>query len=113
MIDYIVKNKLPNLNDLSMMKDFLMWKFPTLNNALRYINLEYSGYIGLIKFCFFMLEKANDDAVIFYMPQLIQGIRTKTNNIVEKYIIEKCKRSSKIAHQFLWSLEVEEISKNN
>jgi hypothetical protein len=60
-----------------------------------------------------MLEKAKSSAVIFYMPQLIQSMRTNTANQVEKYILKKSKESTRIAHQFLWSLEVENISKYN
>ena len=113
LIDYIVRNNLPDLKDLSMMEDLLMWKFPSLNYALRYIYMKYSGLIGLHKFCLYMLNKAHSSAVIFYLPQLIKGLRTDTRNQVEKFILEKCKYSMTIAHQFLWSLEVEAISKIN
>jgi hypothetical protein len=111
LIDYIYRNNLKDLDDLQMMKDFLFWKIPTLNYALRYIYLKYSKMQGLHKFCIYMLEKASNVAIIFYLPQLLQGIRTNTKNEVEKYILNKSKNSSTIAHQFLWSLEVEEISK--
>lgn len=94
-----------------MMKDLLMWKPPHLNYALRYLYLHYSGLLGLTKFCLYLLERANSSAIIFYMPQLIQSIRTNTNHMVEKYILKKSKNYSVIAHQFIWSLEVEEISK--
>jgi len=56
-----------------------------------------------------MLENAKNTAIIFYMPQLIQSFRTDTNNNVEKFILRKAKESSRVAHQFLWSLEVEQI----
>lgn len=56
-----------------------------------------------------MLENAKNTAIIFYMPQLIQSFRTETNFNVEKFILKKSKESSRVAHQFLWSLEVEEI----
>jgi phosphatidylinositol 4-kinase len=111
LIDYIIRNNLPDLDDMRMMKDFVMWKFPSLNFALRYIYLTYSNKFGLHRLCTYMLEKAKSSAVIFYMPQLIQSIRTNTANQVEKYILKKCKESNRIAHQFLWSLEVENISK--
>jgi phosphatidylinositol 4-kinase len=94
-----------------MMKHLLLWKFPSLNIALKYIFIDYNNKFGLHRFCTFMLEKAKNSAVIFYMPQLIQSTRTSTKNEVEKYIIKKCKVSSRVAHQFLWSLEVEHISK--
>jgi len=56
-----------------------------------------------------MLENAKNTAIIFYMPQLIQSFRTKTDFNVGRFIIKKSKESSRVAHQFLWSLEVEEI----
>ena len=95
---------------MKMMKDLILWKFPTLNYALKYIYFDYSYKFGLHKYCMYMLEKAKTSAFIFYMPQLIQSLRTNTMNQVEKLILKRCKSSNRIAHQFLWSLEVEEIS---
>lgn len=93
-----------------MIKDFIMWKNPSLNYALKYIYIKYTGMIGLHRYCLFLLENAKSETIIFYMPQLIQSLRTNTNFMVEKFILQKCKQSNLIAHQFLWSLEVEEIS---
>jgi len=109
LIDYIFDNKLNDLNDLSMMKHFILWKYPSLNFALKYISYKYSGLKCLHKYCMNMLENAKNTAIIFYMPQLIQSFRTQTDNNVEKFIIKKSKESSRVAHQFLWSLEVEEV----
>jgi phosphatidylinositol 4-kinase len=92
------------------MKDFIMWKFPSLNFALKYLSFNFSGKFALHQFATLLLNNAKDSAIIFYMPQLIQSLRTETNNIVERYIIKKCKESNKVAHQFLWSLSVEEKS---
>jgi hypothetical protein len=91
------------------MKHFILWKYPSLNFALKYISYHYSELNGLHQFCINMLENAKNTAIIFYMPQLIQAFRTDTSDIVEKFIIKKSKESSLIAHQFLWSLEVEEV----
>ena len=92
-----------------MMKHLILWKYPSLNFALKYICYEYSGLKGLHKYCMNMLENAKNTAIIFYMPQLIQSLRTNSTNYVEKFIIKKSKESSRVAHQFLWSLEVEEF----
>ena len=66
--------------------------------------------IFLHKYCIHMLEHALTKAIIFYLPQLIQSLRTNTNYQVAKFIFHKCKVSSMIAHQFLWALEVEEVT---
>ena len=110
-VDYMKNNNLSELTDFSMMKVFLFWKFPSLNFALKYISLAYDKMKGLHKYAILMLENARKSAILFYMSELIQSIRTNTNNFVEKYIIKICKQSTMIAHQFLWSLEVEEIGK--
>jgi hypothetical protein len=91
------------------MKHFILWKYPSLNFALKYISYHFSQLYGLHQFCINMLENAKNTAIIFYMPQLIQAFRTETSDIVEKFIIKKSKESSHVAHQFLWSLEVEEV----
>jgi phosphatidylinositol 4-kinase len=55
-----------------------------------------------------MMEHAITKAIIFYLPQLIQSLRTDTDYQVAKFILSKCKCSQKIGHQFLWALKVEE-----
>ena len=54
------------------------------------------------------MEHAITKAIIFYLPQLIQSLRTDTDYQVAKFILSKCKCSQKIGHQFLWALKVEE-----
>ena len=92
------------------MNDLIFWKFPSLNYALKFISLKYTNMIFLHKYCIHMLEHALTKAIIFYLPQLIQSLRTNTNYQVAKFIFHKCKVSSMIAHQFLWALEVEEVT---
>ncbi len=92
------------------MYDLIFWKFPSLNYALKFISLKYTNMIFLHKYCIHMLEHALTKAIIFYLPQLIQSLRTNTNYQVAKFIFHKCKVSSMIAHQFLWALEVEEVT---
>ena len=111
LIDHILANNLADMNSTKMMKDLLLWKFPSLNYALKYLSIKFNGKYVLHKYSILLLNNAEISAIIFYMPQLIQSIRTDTNHSVEKYILSKCKQSAMIAHQFLWNLEVEEISK--
>jgi len=111
LVDYMKKNKLNELSDLSMMKVFLFWRFPSLNFALKYISLGYDKIKALHRYSILMLDNARKSAVLFYMSELIQSIRTNTYNFVEKYIIKICKQSPMIAHQFVWTLEVEENGK--
>jgi hypothetical protein len=111
LIEYMMKNGQKELESLTMIKDLIMWMLPSLNYALKYISFNFNNKLVLHKYSMLLLNNANDSAIIFYMPQLIQSIRTETNHIVEKYILKTCKNSSKVAHQFLWSLDVEEISK--
>lgn len=110
-VDYIIKNKLSDLNYEYLNKFLLLWKLPNLNFGLKYLSLEYKGFYSLHKFATRLLSKASKSTVIFYMPELIQSLRTDTNGIVEKFILDKSRYSPMIAHQFIWSLEVEEISK--
>ena len=109
LVDYMKINHLNELTDLSMMKVFLFWRFPSLNFALKYISLGYDKIKALHRYSILMLDNARKSAILFYMSELIQSIRTNTSNFVEKYILKISKQSSMIAHQFLWSLEVEEI----
>ena len=115
-INYLIKyeekfeiNKNDNFSCL-LNPNLLFWKLPSLNNAFKYLSLNYSENYQLHQLAILrILSKASKTAIIFYMPEIIQTLRTNTNNVVEKFIIELCIKSSMIAHQFLWNLEVEEI----
>ena len=109
LVDYILKKKYNDLSNKNIMKNLLFWKFPSLNYALKFISLNYNNMIYLHKYCIHMLEHALTKAIIFYLPQLIQSLRTNTNDQVGKFILHKCKESTMIAHQFLWALNVEEV----
>jgi len=76
---------------------------------LQYISLKYDDYFFLHKFCIHILNHSSTTAIIFYLPQLIQSLRTETHFQVPFFILKKCKESSMITHQFLWALKVEEI----
>ena len=107
-IQYIISDKRNDLHNIKIMKSLIFWKFPSLNYALKYISLTYNKMIGLHKYCVHMMEHAITKAIIFYLPQLIQSLRTDTDYQVAKFILSKCKCSQKIGHQFLWALKVEE-----
>ena len=110
LVEYIVKKNFNDLSEKKIMNDLIFWKFPSLNYALKFISLRYTNMIFLHKYCIHMLEHALTKAIIFYLPQLIQSLRTNTNYQVAKFIFHKCKISAMIAHQFLWALEVEEVT---
>ena len=110
LVEYITKNNLNDLSNKDIMKHLIFWRFPSLNYALKFISLKYTKMVFLHKYCIHMLEHALTKAIIFYLPQLIQSLRTDTNYQVAKFIFHKCKVSSMIAHQFLWALEVEEVT---
>ena len=109
MIKYIIDSKKRDLQNGGIMKHFICWKFPLLNFSLQYISLEYDDYYYLHKFCIHILNHSSTTAIIFYLPQLIQSLRTETHFQVPEFILKKCKESAMITHQFLWALKVEEV----
>ena len=109
MIKYIIDLKKNDLKKGGIMKHLICWKLPLLNFSLQYISLEYDDYYYLHKFCIHILNHSSTTAIIFYLPQLIQSIRTETHFLVPSFILKKCKESAMITHQFLWALKVEEV----
>ena len=109
MIEYIVKTGKKDFTKGGIMKHLICWKFPLLNFSLQYISLDYDGFIYLHKYCTHILNHSSTTAIIFYLPQLIQSLRTETHFQVPSFILKKCKESSMITHQFLWALKVEEV----
>ena len=109
LIDYIINSNKKDLKKGGIMKHLICWKLPLLNFSLQYISLKYDDYYYLHKFCIHILNHSSTTAIIFYLPQLIQSLRTQTHFQVPHFILKKCKESSMITHQFLWALKVEEI----
>ena len=109
MIKYIIDAKKNDLKNGGIMKHLICWKLPLLNFSLQYISLEYDDYYYLHKFCIHILNHSSTTAIIFYLPQLIQSLRTETHFLVPSFILKKCKESAMITHQFLWALKVEEV----
>ena len=109
LIDYIIDTNKKDLKKGGIMKHLICWKLPLLNFSLQYISLKYDDYYYLHKFCIHILNHSSTTAIIFYLPQLIQSLRTVTHFQVPYFILKKCKESSMITHQFLWALKVEEI----
>ena len=109
LIDYIIDSNKKDLKKGGIMKHLICWKLPLLNFSLQYISLKYDDYYYLHKFCIHILNHSSKTAIIFYLPQLIQSLRTDTHFQVPFFILRKCKESSMITHQFLWALKVEEI----
>ena len=110
LIDYIIDSNKKDLKKGGIMKHLICWKLPLLNFSLQYISLKYDDYFFLHKFCIHILNHSSTTAIIFYLPQLIQSLRTETHFQVPFFILKKCKESSMITHQFLWALKVEENS---
>ena len=109
LIEYIIDSNKNDLKKGGIMKHFICWKLPLLNFSLQYISLKYDDCYYLHKFCTHILNHSSTTAIIFYLPQLIQSLRTETHFQVPSFILKKCKESSMITHQFLWALNVEEI----
>ena len=109
LIEYIIDSNKNDLKKGGIMKHFICWKLPLLNFSLQYISLKYDDCYYLHKFCTHILNHSSTTAIIFYLPQLIQSLRTETHFHVPSFILKKCKESSMITHQFLWALNVEEI----
>ena len=109
MIEYIIESKKNDLKNGGIMKHLICWKLPLLNFSLQYISLKYDDYYYLHKFCIHILNHSSTTAIIFYLPQLIQSLRTETHFQVPSFILKKCKESAMITHQFLWALKVEEV----
>ena len=110
LVDFVVTNGLDDLKDINNYRKFLTWKEVSLTTALRFLSIPYSGMECLQKFAISVLEKGSDKAISFFVPEIIQTLRTKTNNLVRQFVLRICKRSPMLAHQFLWALEVEEVS---
>lgn len=108
---YICKINPNKLKKNYLIKELFLWKSSHIHKGLNYLSLQYNDNYNLHKIAIRLLNRASKKSIIFYLPQLLQSLRTKTNHEIEKFLLEKCNESTMIAHQLIWLLQVEQKSK--
>lgn len=94
--------------DSSMIENFhhiLYWKKTPVVTALTYFLPQYKNDPTLLQYAMRVLEEHPVDVTFFYIPQVVQALRTDTLGYVERFICETAKVSQIFCHQIIWNMK--------
>ncbi|KAG2388084.1 hypothetical protein C9374_000934 [Naegleria lovaniensis] len=96
-----VKANAPELYNL------LIWAPATLSIALRFLNSPFVDNVYVQQYAIRTLRKFSPEAVVFYLPQIVQCLRHDHNNALKRHIISVVRSSVMFTHQLIWTLRTE------
>lgn len=91
-------------NDFSNLKFLLYWAPVPPITATSFFSPVYGRHPLVLQYAMRVLEHFPVETVFFYVPQLVQALRTDTLGYVEKFILGAAKISQLFAHQIIWNM---------
>jgi phosphatidylinositol 4-kinase len=95
--------------NIDELKYLLNWSPATLSIALTLLNVPYVKSPLVAQYAIRTLRKFTPEAVVFYLPQLVQCLRHDSSGILKRYLLNVSKSSVMFAHQLIWTLRTEII----
>ncbi|XP_023247195.1 phosphatidylinositol 4-kinase alpha isoform X2 [Copidosoma floridanum] len=92
------------LNDAPKLVYMLTWARCSPIQALAYFSRQFPHHPISAQFAVNVLESYPADAVLFYIPQLVQAVRHDSMGYVTEFIKAIAKRSQVVAHQLIWNM---------
>ncbi|CAG8615185.1 6660_t:CDS:10, partial [Paraglomus brasilianum] len=89
----------------SQLKYLLYWKPVPPVTAVTYFSPNYNNHPLVLQYAMRSLEYHPVDVVFFYIPQIVQALRSDTYGYVERFIMESAKISQLFAHQIIWNMK--------
>lgn len=93
------------LNDNPKLVHMLTWARISPISALAYFSRQFPHHPISAQFAVSVLESYPADAVLFYIPQLVQAVRHDLMGYVTEFIKAIAKRSQVVAHQLIWNMQ--------
>lgn len=87
------------------MHHILYWEKTPVMTALTYFLPLYDNDPILLQYAMRVLEEHPVDVTFFYIPQVVQALRTDTLGYVERFICETAKVSQLFCHQIIWNMK--------
>ncbi|CAH7669300.1 hypothetical protein PPACK8108_LOCUS3895 [Phakopsora pachyrhizi] len=83
----------------------LYWKKAPVVTALTYFLPQYDSDPILLQYAMRVLEEHPVDVTFFYIPQVVQALRTDKLGYVERFICETAQVSQLFCHQIIWNMK--------
>ncbi|VVC31966.1 Hypothetical protein CINCED_3A020388 [Cinara cedri] len=93
------------LSDAPELVYMLTWARVTPVQALSYFSRQYPPHPISAQYAVRVLASYPADAVLFYIPQLVQTLRHDTMGYVLEFIKSISLRSQVVAHQLIWNMK--------
>ncbi|KAG7197176.1 hypothetical protein KM043_007256 [Ampulex compressa] len=92
------------LSDVPQLVYMLTWARVSPIQALAYFSRQFPHHPISAQYAVQVLDSYPADAVLFYIPQLVQAVRHDTMGYIIEFIKKIAKRSQVVAHQLIWNM---------
>ncbi|XP_969785.1 phosphatidylinositol 4-kinase alpha isoform X4 [Tribolium castaneum] len=93
------------LSDSTKLVHMLTWARVSPITALAYFSRQFPPHPITAQYAVKVLSSYPADAVLFYIPQLVQALRHDTMGYVTEFIKYVAKKSQIVAHQLIWNMK--------
>ncbi|XP_017786237.1 PREDICTED: phosphatidylinositol 4-kinase alpha isoform X2 [Nicrophorus vespilloides] len=93
------------LSDSPKLVHMLTWARVTPIQALSFFSRQFPPHPISAQYAVHALTSYPADAVLFYIPQLVQAVRHDTMGYVTEYIKYVAQKSQIVAHQLIWNMK--------
>ncbi|GAA5914470.1 hypothetical protein JCM8208_004460 [Rhodotorula glutinis] len=89
----------------SKLRHLLYWTPVPVPSALRFLFPKFHGDPILLQFALRVLEHHPVSVTFFYVPQVVQALRSDELGYAERFIFETSKISQLFCHQIIWNMK--------
>ncbi|KAL1412783.1 Phosphatidylinositol 4-kinase stt4 [Vanrija albida] len=111
-LNFLLGDKLETTSR-SLLQWVLVWDPVPPVEALNYFQPRYGNHPILLQYAMRVLEQHPVDLTFFFVPQVVQALRTDALGYVESFIFETSKISQLFCHQIIWNMKANTYKDDN